>query len=319
MAPLVRAVGTICSETTQRRFPKGSSHRWPRAGLLEGTEGVCAPRAPWRAAAWGSRRTKMGAQRASRSRGAPAPCRTENTGQWRAAYLKTGTTPSSGVPRRLRVPRIQGRVTSCRGTLDLGIAALRRRRRRCRARCWSKNWKQPHTLFWKGSRRGRWIPYWRRWSPEEGCRATALWFPGQSWGWAAMWHPHSCSCVSCTAGPTSSTLPSSNRSVSVRASGLWTVQQCAATPITTAGSVGQVSASQAGWVHPSGSLLFVGLQPQLCRLPSLLVDMPMYYKHTSAYAACSSWTYLVHLPNDVKKKWKAHIDGFKAESRFSRS
>lgn len=58
-----------------------------------------------------------------------------------------------------------------------------------------------------------------------------------------MWHPHSCLCVNCTAGPTSSTLPSSNRSVSVRALGPWTVRQYAATPITTAGSVGQVRAS----------------------------------------------------------------------------
>lgn len=58
-----------------------------------------------------------------------------------------------------------------------------------------------------------------------------------------MWHPHSCLCVNCTAGPTSSILPSSNHSVSVRALGARTVQQYAATPITTAGSVGQVSAS----------------------------------------------------------------------------
>ena len=249
MAKLVRAAGTICTATTRRRFPKRSSDRWPRAGLTQGTRGGCAVGAPRRAEARGSRRTRMGARCASRRTGAPDPCRTASAGQWRAACLKSGTTPSSGVRRRRRGPRIRGRVTSRWGASDLGLAALPRRRRRCRAPCWIKSWSPPHTLSWSGSRRGRWIPYWRRWSPGGGCRATVLCFPGQSWGWAAMWHPHSCSCVNCTAGPTSSTRPSSNRSVSVRVLGHWRVRQFAATPITTAGSVGQVRASANTHTH----------------------------------------------------------------------
>lgn len=103
----------------------------------------------------------------------------------------------------------------------------------------SKNSRSALMRFSKSWKRSLWMFYWKLWSLKAGCQVDVFWFHRLKCELEVSWCLHSTCCVDSSAGRTCGSPLSSNRSVTVRASGQRTARPSAATPITTAVSVDQ--------------------------------------------------------------------------------